>query len=464
MAVVIKTFQTPGGKYVYDRGTNSILSVSDEEFESCRRVENGIAQKKDWKTLLRYTEQGYLLESQIKEIVYPDGFQYELKSRVQQLTLQLTQNCNLRCSYCTYSGAYEYQRTHSGKTMSLSLIKKAVDFVMLRSREVKSLAIGFYGGEPLLEFENIRACITYIKENYEGRIINYTITTNGTIFNDEIAKFLTKNNFDVVISIDGPRELHNKNRVYQGGEGSFDDIMRNIEYIKKYHNKLFKRISFMTVVAPGTDFSCVNDFFDAETIISDRSVTSSLVNQFNSKEQVIYDNHYKVASYYQEMKVLFAALGLYPENKISKLFFRNLVQVERFHKKLSKGVLSGTTHPGGPCIPGALRLFVATDGTLYPCERVNESSYVMKIGHIDNGFDLEKIEILLNVGVLTKEECKVCWCFLHCTLCCAASDDGEKLSRAKRLENCESSKLNRLEDLRVTCLLLENGYDFDSKL
>jgi uncharacterized protein len=463
MDVVVKTFQTPNGKYVFVRETNSILLVDDVEFSAFERIENGEACDKYIKVLQRYIDQGYLIENGIEKIAFPDTFRYQLNSRVQQLTLQVTQNCNLRCSYCTYGGSYYHQRTHSKKTMPLSIMKKAVDFAMARSREVKSLSVGFYGGEPLLEIDLIKDCVDYINETYPGRDVQYNITTNGTIFDEGIIAFLNKNDFSVSISFDGPRELHDMNRTYEDGRGSFDDIMQNMNYIKENYPMFFRRISFLTIVAPGADFACVNDFYEAETVISDNMIQQNRVNDVSSKEGVTYDDQYFVTAHYQQMKVLLAAIGLYSENKISKLFATGLSDAERCYQTLSSKMPAGTTHPGGPCVSGAMRLFVSCDGVLYPCERVNEGSEIMKIGHIDTGFELEKIEKQINVGKITEEECIACWNFMHCALCCATADGGMELSRENRLAYCLSAMNRTLDNMKTVCLLLENGYDFELK-
>ena len=463
MAIIIKTFQTPYGKYVYDRGTSSILVVEDTEFDALKRIEAGAGSDEDMKLLRRYVKQGYLPENSIKKIAYLEKFQFDLNSHVRALTLQVTQDCNLRCSYCVYGGGYEHQRTHNKKRMPLDTMKKAVDFAMARSREVDEFALGLYGGEPLLAMDSIRSCIGYVKEHYAGRKFLYTITTNGTLLNDDNISFFIENGVRISISFDGPRELHDMNRVYADGRGSFDDIMRKMEYIKERYPEFFEKISFLSTIAPGVDFSCVNDFFEAETVISDSAISTNTVNSYSAKKDVVYDELYYSTATYQQMKALMAALGLYSEKKVSKLFRAGLSQAELLYQSMPKTRISDTAHPGGPCIPGAMRLFVSTDGTLYPCERVSEGSEVMKIGHVDTGFDLAKIENLLNVGRLTEEECKTCWNFFSCNLCCAAADGGAKLSRDERLRNCVSAMAGTLNQLRTICLLLENGYDFEFK-
>ena len=463
MSVVIKTFSTPGGKYVYDRETNSLLSVSDEEFLACQRVETDEAGDGDWKLLKRYTEQGYLKESSLKEIIHPATpfMKYNLNGHMVQLTLQVTCQCNLRCSYCAYSGNYKNQRTHSSKTMSLEVMKKSVDFLMAHSHGVGEVVLGFYGGEPLLEFEKIKDCVEYVKNTYPGKSVKYSMTTNGTIFNDVILGFLEENNFNMPISFDGPRHLHDKNRVYEDGSGSFNDIMHNVMYIKNNYPKLFKNVFFMTVVAPGVDFACVNNFYDAQQILSDNYVMQSTVNHYNSKEKVTYDDLYHTAHTFQQTKVILSAIGLYSKGKISKLYNEGLVNAKRIYESLSKLKMTKKSHPSGPCLPGIKRPFVTIDGSIFPCERINENSSAIKIGHIDTGFDLKKIDEVLNIGLLTERQCKECWSFFHCGLCVVACDIGTCLSGEEKLSHCDYSKKALIDNLVTICVLLESNHRFD---
>jgi len=461
---VIKTFSTPGGMYVYDRERNAKLSINADEYDACLRVEAGTATEDDWQLLKRYTTQGYFRESRLQKIEHPATslMPYYLDSDLTQLTIQLGQGCNLACSYCTYSGNYENQRSHSDLAMPFDMMVKAVDFLMSRSRNVKEVVLGGYGGETLLYFENFKKIVAYIKEEYHGRCVRYTITTNGTIFNDEILTFLQDNNVSISISIDGPRELNDLNRVFVDGSGSFDIIMKNVQYIKEAYPKLYKDVMFLTTVAPGADFACVNDFFNAEEILADGRVMQNTVNSYGAKEPVTYDDLYSVTYTYNQMKVLLATLGLYNKDKTSKLFATGLADAERMRKHLSLAQIPQKAHPSGPCLPGVMRPFVDVHGYIYPCERVSESD-VMRIGHVDSGFDIIKTLTILNVGKLTEAECKNCWNFLHCTLCAAACDGEHGLTGEARLKNCYGAMTTTLDTLITICLLLENGYDFDRK-
>jgi len=465
MAVVIFLFKTPGGNYVYDRETNSLLSVTDTEYEACRRVEAGEANNADWELLKRYTDQGYLQETRLEKIEHgaTKFMPYHINSRMSQLTMQVTQGCNLRCSYCAYGGNYEHQRSHSDKTMSLETMKKCVDFAMRHSGGVEEFVLAFYGGEPLLEIENIKSCVEYVGEAYRGRPVRYAITTNGTIFNDNMIQFLDDNNFSILISLDGPKIIHDKHRVFENGQGSFDKIMENLEYIKEHFPSFFNKIMFNTIVAPGSDFACINEYFDVTEVMKHNNVTQNTVSPYDIKDDVMYDDLYDITYGYQHMKVLLAALGLCNKDTISKLFVSNMSGIERFYSLLSNRFIHKIDHPGGPCLPGVMRPFVAVDGSIFPCERVGEGSEATKLGHIDTGFNMDKVDAVLNIGRLTEPECIYCWNFIHCGLCVATCDGGDVLSREVKLPRCASQLDITYNTLRSICLLAENGYDLREK-
>lgn len=462
MDIIIKTFSTPGGNYVYDRETNALLSVNDKEFAACQRVEAGTDTEDDQTLLQRYKDQGYFKESRLTKIEHPATpyLRHQLENNINQLTIQVCRTCNLRCAYCSYGGNYHHQRTHSNETMPLDMMKKCADFLMTRSHSIEEVFIGLYGGESLLAFGNIKKLVTYIKETYKGRKVTYSVTTNGTIFNDDILQFMQDNNFNVGISFDGPKELHDKNRKYASGKGSYDDIMANMTMIKEKYPEFFKRIRFITTVAPGVDFACINEFYTAEDILAENGASANSVNTMGAKTAVEYDDKYIIAYKYQLMKCLLAEMGLYSKGKTSRLFADSMYDLKRTYAYLGNIKLKSKSHPAGPCIPGVTRPFVDVHGNILPCERVGEMTDALKIGHIDTGFDLEKATAILNIGKTTAEACISCWNFSHCNLCAGHSDNGQgKLSATTRLSHCEGLKNNTLQIFKTICLLQENGAD-----
>lgn len=235
-------FSTPRNKYMYVRNINSIIRISEKEYKELIEARKN---DREYEVINKYKKLGVFVDNPVKLIEHPNTeiIEYLAKYHCKQLTLQVTQQCNLRCEYCAYSGMYE-NRVHSNKKMTFETAKKAIDFFIEHSRETKQLSFGFYGGEPLLMFPLIKQCMEYIEDSIEGKEILYSITTNGTLLNDEIVDFFAEHNVFLSISLDGAKKDHDRHRKFVSGEGSFDLIMNNIERLKKGILNMEKRLCF----------------------------------------------------------------------------------------------------------------------------------------------------------------------------------------------------------------------------
>ncbi|WP_066501254.1 Cys-rich peptide radical SAM maturase CcpM [Abyssisolibacter fermentans] len=466
----IHTFITRDKKYVYDVNTNTILNISDDVFDY---LSTGINEEKEISNDLRVkiekmVDQGFLSERRIKEIEHPynEMLPFYLKNRLNTVTLQVTQRCNLRCSYCAYSGKYE-ERVHSDLDMSFETAKKSLDFVIDNSSEAQVISIGFYGGEPLLMFDLIKKCVEYAKENADGREIYYHMTTNGTLLRGEILEYLVENDFKLLISIDGPQEIHDKNRVFAAnGKGTFRVIMDNIRDMhKKYPEYVKNKISFNAVLDGTTDFSCTKQFFADYDEIKDLNVNTSFISDKYAKVNFDVYEKYKIQYSYEKFKVLLNKIGRLDSNLTSDLFDSQFIRLKQnlYEREFSSSI-NDKEHPGGPCVPGVKKLFVNVDGDFFPCERVSEISKPMIIGNIDDGFYLDKIRAILNIGKLSEDLCKNCWAFRFCTMCASAADAIGELSRETKIKGCPSVKFNAEKDLEELCILKEFGCTFDTDL
>ena len=462
-------FRTLGGHYIYDVNTNKIVKVSEEVHDYFKSgtnellpaVENEIGKMK---------EKGFLSGKRIKEILHPasNTLEYILDSSLEKLTLQVTQQCNLRCEYCIYSGetGHYQNRKHNSKKMSFETAKKGLDFFIDHSRDSDSVNIGFYGGEPLLEFDLVKKCIAYAKDQMEGKDLTFTITTNATLLDEDIIKYLAENNIMLTISLDGPREIHNKNRKFAGnGTGSFDKVMENLEVLKRKHADYFKNVLFSVVMDPASDFKCISEFFVNYDIVKDSTQMATIPSAQYSKENFDTNEDFNADYSYEFFKIFLYKLGRLEKKYVSNL---NLTYFERikkyYHEKRTPTLgVPDFGHPGGPCIPGQLRLFMNADGEFYPCERVSEASELMRIGNIEDGLDIKKCFDILNVGKITQESCKNCWAFRYCTQCAAFADDTKSLMAEKRLMECKSIKAEVDNYFRDYCTLLELGYDFEAE-
>jgi uncharacterized protein len=151
-----------------------------------------------------------------------------MKSQLSQLTIATTYRCNLGCRYC-YAGGGNY---YSGLKIDTDdrTVEQVIELVFNLYDEV--LNVMFFGGEPLLNFPLIKHTIAYINK-HQKKPPQYSIITNGTIFTEEIMSFIKNNKIRLVISLDGPKWIHNENRPFKSGKGSFDIIKKNINNLRK---------------------------------------------------------------------------------------------------------------------------------------------------------------------------------------------------------------------------------------
>lgn len=157
----IHTFTAGNNCYLYDVNTDKILHIPENVYQC---LENNPDEQELEKVtdagakeyILNLKEKGFLKTTRVEETEHPETkfLSSYLDSKVTTLILQVTQNCNLRCDYCVYSGSY-HNRIHSNKRMSFEMAKKGIDFLAEHSGECDKIHLGFYGGEPLLEFELI---------------------------------------------------------------------------------------------------------------------------------------------------------------------------------------------------------------------------------------------------------------------------------------------------------------------
>ena len=188
--VLIKCIQTPMQKYFYDRSLDSVVMVNDEEYQILKTVEktklvpDGV--------LRRFVKSGLLRETAIEEIEHPETENLHLLAEhyMGNLILQVTQQCNLRCKYCAYSGNY-YNRSHTSNRMDFETAKKAIDFYLKRSEKADQLALSFYGD----------------------------------------------------------KKSHDINRRFKTGKCSFDIILENLSRLKAYNEEYYSKVLFNCVIS-----------------------------------------------------------------------------------------------------------------------------------------------------------------------------------------------------------------------
>ena len=457
----ILLIKTPMGHYFYEIGRNEIVCIEEDLFTYLKAIKDrsdlstSVSEKvlKEFEELREY---GYLQPNRIQEIIHPltPDIHDMLDRKIEKITLQVTQACNLRCSYCVYGeNGNSGQRRHSSKTMSFNVAKQALEFYRQHSIDAKTANIGFYGGEPLLAFPLIKQIVSYAEQIFCGKKIYFSLTTNATVLTDEVIEYILRKKIHLMFSIDGTEEVHNQNRKYADGRGSYHDAVQCIDKLYEVSPASFDEFSVNTVITPEQDYDKIIKLFKTSPF-SKINLQSTLVESNGSFLRPADEYIYKYTKDYFWAIVRHLRGGNNPFK--NKLVQQDVDAAISGAEKVKLNILGVRAAPSGPCVPGKTRLFITSDGDFFPCERVNEVDF-LKIGSLSNGFDYDKVEELLNIGKVSPDRCSSCWAFSLCSICVKRVEDGGSLSPEKKEMACKSVKQQAYEKLLHKILLFESN-------
>ena len=431
--------KTTGRYYFYNTISNRIYEVSVDIYEVLKNKINGEA-KSNQLLLEHLNKTTSTNHSAISFKDFSIGFIKEkLESNISDITLCMTQQCNMRCIYCVYSGKYENYRTHSSSSIALKTAYACVD--LLKHSTKDEVIISFYGGEPLIEIEKIKKIVAYAEKDINKNII-FSISTNGKLLNHQNLSYLKRKNFLIHISFDGPQSIQDKYRIDIRGKGIFHHLMDVVNYLKDSDPIYYRtNVSFNTTVVDWNYINLIKNFFKDELFDNQRFQVNSL----NSSGNCL--NLTKRSE--EKLKVSLAELK-------NNSFFHSY-----FNKTLSRidmilgNELEKRKNPNGICIPGDRKLVCQVNGDLTFCEKTPDN---MIIGNIDQGIDYESIKRTIDEYTSYCElKCKECWCVNFCDLCFAHAYDKNGLNKQQKEENCNRQKSMILETVRIYCLIKEEN-------
>ncbi len=324
---------------------------------------------------------------------------------VKALCLHVAHSCNLNCSYCFASqGNFKGERG----LMSYEVGCKALDFLIENSGTRRNLEVDFFGGEPLMNFEVVKRLVEYARkrEKETGKNFRFTLTTNGVLVDDDVIDFANKEMHNVVLSLDGRREVHDRFRVDYNGVGSFDKIVPKFqEFVKRRGNKNYYMRGTFTHYNP--------DFLEDIKTMLDLGFTElsmePVVCESDSPSALTKEDIEIVKKQYEDLASL-----MMEREKAGKpfTFYHYMIDLQ-----------------GGPCIykrvsgcgSGTEYMAVTPWGDLYPSHQfVGDDKYLL--GNIYDGVTNTDIQKEFeNCNVYAKEECKDCWAKLYCSGGCAAN-------------------------------------------
>ena len=324
---------------------------------------------------------------------------------IKALCLHIAHTCNLNCSYCFASqGKYHGERA----LMSYEVGKRALDFLIENSGSRRNLEVDFFGGEPLMNFDVVKRLVEYARsiEKEKGKNFRFTLTTNGVLVDDDVIDFADREMSNVVLSLDGRKEVHDRYRVDYAGNGSWDKIVPKFQrFVEARGGKNYYMRGTFTHANP--------DFLeDIKTMLdlgfSELSMEPVVAADDDPAALTEADKPIVMKQYEQLAELMLE------RDKEGKpfTFYHYMIDLK-----------------GGPCIykrisgcgSGTEYMAVTPWGDLYPCHQfVGDEKF--KLGDIWHGVDNTAVQDeFASCNVYAREECRDCWAKLYCSGGCAAN-------------------------------------------
>ncbi len=324
---------------------------------------------------------------------------------IKALCIHIAHTCNLNCEYCFASqGKYHGERA----LMSFETGKQALDFLVANSGTRRNLEVDFFGGEPLMNFDVVKQMVEYARsiEKEHNKNFRFTLTTNGMLIDDDVIDFANREMSNVVLSLDGRKEIHDRYRVDYAGNGSWEKIVPKFQ-------KLVEARGGKDYYMRGTFTHANPDFLNDIKQMLDLGFTElsmePVVCAKGDPSELTEEDMVIVKKQYEDLAQL-----MLEKDKEGKpfTFYHYMIDLT-----------------GGPCIykrisgcgSGTEYMAVTPWGDLYPCHQfVGDDKF--KLGDIWNGVDNTEIQNeFLSCNVYAREECHDCWAKLYCSGGCAAN-------------------------------------------
>ena len=422
---MIHQYKLSGYNIVLDVYSGSVHAVDDVAYDAIALIDQGSSREQAAAALAKkYADRADVTAADISDVLddideltaagqlfAPDAYAdhaFDFKNRsnvVKALCLHVAHTCNLNCSYC-----FAAQGKFHGEAglMSFETGKRALDFLIENSGTRRNLEVDFFGGEPLMNWEVVKQLVAYGRslEEEHHKKFRFTITTNGVLLKDEVVECVNKERGNMVLSIDGRKEVHDRMRPHRGGQGSYDEIVPKFKKAAESRGQ-------MNYYVRGTYTHYNTDFAKDVLNLADLGFKQISV------EPVVAPETEDYAIREEDLPQLLAQYDELAEEMIKRRkegngfnFFHFMIDLE-----------------GGPCVAkrlsgcgsGTEYLAVTPWGDLYPCHQfVGNEDFLM--GNVDEGVLRTDIrDEFKQCNVYAKEKCKDCFAKFYCSGGCAAN-------------------------------------------
>ncbi len=353
--------------------------------------------------IMELKEAGMLFTDDIYE-AYIDSFKNR-QTVVKALCIHIAHDCNLACKYCfAEEGEYHGRRA----LMSYEVGKKALDFLVANSGNRVNLEVDFFGGEPLMNWPVVKQLVEYGRsiEKEHNKNFRFTITTNGVLLDEEKLEFINKEMGNIVLSLDGRKEVNDRMRPHRGGQGSYDEIVPKFQHVAESRDQ-------MNYYVRGTFTRYNLDFAEDVLHFADLGFKQISVEPVVAEETEDYAiREEDIPAIKEEYDRLAKEIIKRHKEGQAFNFFHFMIDLE-----------------GGPCVAkrlsgcgsGCEYLAVTPWGDFYPCHQfVGKEEFLM--GNVDTGIIKDDIQKQFHdCNVYTKDKCKNCFAKFYCSGGCAAN-------------------------------------------
>lgn len=368
-------------------------------------------------------------ESVLPSVHYLDVPEFKCLSELEHFIIEITRDCNLRCSYCCYSGQYARHRVHERRSMNNDMIDDVITFINTVRNCNKQLTISLYGGEPLMFPDIVRYTINKCKGSFPANT-TYTISTNGVLLNEVFLSFCVENSIILNISIDGIPSLHDKNRRDKAGYPTFGIVHQHLESILyKYPNYWENNVRLFVTIESLSQLKDIAFYWGKDEVLKRKEPTavSTIAPNYDSK------SYHAIKPVGNECDSMIELLDYYEKNRDNRFcegFFERFIS-DVFNRPVFD--IPAAIYPL-VCLPNNYRCFIDVNGNIGICEKVCDE---LRFGNIYTGIDMNEVNSIVSEHAsIKKKRCENCWAFRLCRTCYTNYGYSERAWK----EDCDNSR------------------------